>query len=109
VDASSEASLQEASTTIRELFDTVEIPADLKEQILHPTRPCSRQEDGAGRRALERHRGGPSDRQLRRAQDTYLNVESPEELLDKVRKCWSSLYTPRAIYYRVTKGFEHSK
>ena len=35
--------------------------------------------------------------------------DKAEELLDKVRKCWSSLFTPRAIYYRVTKGFEHSK
>jgi len=28
-------------------------------------------------------------------------------LLEKVKKCWSSLFTPRAIYYRVQKGFRH--
>ncbi|GAF88245.1 unnamed protein product, partial [marine sediment metagenome] len=33
-------------------------------------------------------------------QETFLNVHSKEDLLDKVRECWSSLYTPRAIFYR---------
>ncbi len=41
-------------------------------------------------------------------QDTYLNVPNADDLMDKVKKCWSSLFTPRAIAYRVTKNFEHS-
>ncbi len=110
VDASSESSLQEASTKIRELFDTVEIPADLKEQILTSHKAMFK----GKKMGLVAVRSSATAEDLPTAsfagqQDTYLNVESPEELLDKVRKCWSSLYTPRAIYYRVTKGFEHSK
>jgi len=42
-------------------------------------------------------------------QETYLNVKGPEDLLDKVVKCWSSLFTPRAIFYRNEKGFPHEK
>jgi pyruvate,water dikinase len=42
-------------------------------------------------------------------QETYLNVKGPEDLLDKVIKCWSSLFTPRAIFYRNEKGFPHEK
>ncbi|KON31012.1 phosphoenolpyruvate synthase [miscellaneous Crenarchaeota group-1 archaeon SG8-32-3] len=42
-------------------------------------------------------------------QETYLNVKGPDELLEKVVKCWSSLFTPRAIFYRNEKGFEHEK
>ncbi len=42
-------------------------------------------------------------------QETYLNVKGAEDLLDKVRKCWSSLFTPRAIFYRNEKGFPHEK
>ena len=42
-------------------------------------------------------------------QETYLNVKGPEELLEKVIKCWSSLFTPRAIFYRNEKGFPHEK
>ena len=110
VDANSEASLQEASVKIRELFDTVEIPTDLKEQVLASHKAMFK----GKKMGLVAVRSSATAEDLPTAsfagqQDTYLNVESPEELLDKVRKCWSSLYTPRAIYYRVTKGFEHSK
>jgi pyruvate,water dikinase len=42
-------------------------------------------------------------------QETYLNVKGEEDLLDKVVKCWSSLFTPRAIFYRTEKGFAHEK
>jgi pyruvate,water dikinase len=42
-------------------------------------------------------------------QETYLNVKGVNDLLDKVMKCWSSLFTPRAIFYRNEKGFAHEK
>jgi pyruvate,water dikinase len=42
-------------------------------------------------------------------QETYLNVKGPDELLEKVVQCWSSLFTPRAIFYRNEKGFAHEK
>ena len=42
-------------------------------------------------------------------QETYLNVKGSDELLEKVVKCWSSLFTPRAIFYRNEKGFSHEK
>ncbi len=40
-------------------------------------------------------------------QDTYLNVTG-EKLLDRVRQCWASLFTQRAIYYRQEQGFSHA-
>ena len=42
-------------------------------------------------------------------QDTFLDVKGSDDLLDKVVHCWSSLFTPRAIFYRNEKGFEHDK
>lgn len=42
-------------------------------------------------------------------QETYLNVKGVDDLLAKVVKCWSSLFTPRAIFYRNEKGFAHEK
>ncbi|HDI42276.1 MAG TPA: phosphoenolpyruvate synthase, partial [Candidatus Bathyarchaeota archaeon] len=42
-------------------------------------------------------------------QETYLNVKGEEEVLKKVQKCWSSLFTPRAIFYREEKGFKHEE
>ena len=40
-------------------------------------------------------------------QETYLNVRGEDELLEKVRDCFASLFTNRAISYRVDKGFDH--
>lgn len=40
-------------------------------------------------------------------QDTYLNIRGQEELLHHIRKGWASLFTDRAIAYRVKNGFDH--
>lgn len=42
-------------------------------------------------------------------QETFLNVKGDTYLLQKVKECWASLFTARAIYYRQTKGFDHFK
>jgi len=42
-------------------------------------------------------------------QETYLNIRGDASLLVHVRKAWASLFEPRAIYYRETKGFDHFK
>jgi pyruvate,water dikinase len=42
-------------------------------------------------------------------QETFLNIRGPEDLLVACLNCFASLYTDRAISYRSTKGFEHSK
>ena len=42
-------------------------------------------------------------------QETYLNVRGEDHLLEIIRICFSSLFTNRAISYRVDKGFDHSK
>lgn len=40
-------------------------------------------------------------------QETYLNVRGEDALIEKVRECFASLFTNRAISYRVDKGFDH--
>ncbi|OGK10104.1 hypothetical protein A2767_00590 [Candidatus Roizmanbacteria bacterium RIFCSPHIGHO2_01_FULL_35_10] len=42
-------------------------------------------------------------------QETYLNVQGDSRLLVKVKDCWASLFTPRAIYYRHQQGFDNIK
>ncbi|MEO7402357.1 MAG: phosphoenolpyruvate synthase, partial [Burkholderiales bacterium] len=41
--------------------------------------------------------------------DTFLNVAGEEPLFDAVRRCFASLFTDRAIHYRIDKGFDHFK
>jgi len=40
-------------------------------------------------------------------QDTYLNLQGAPEVVDKIKECYASTFTDRAIYYRVKKGFDH--
>ena len=42
-------------------------------------------------------------------QDTYLNVLGPAAILEHVRRCWASLFTERAVTYRLRNGFDHRK
>ncbi|GAA2391607.1 phosphoenolpyruvate synthase [Streptomyces glaucosporus] len=40
-------------------------------------------------------------------QDTYLNVVGPAAVLEHVSRCWASLFTERAVAYRLRKGIDH--
>lgn len=42
-------------------------------------------------------------------QDTYLNVIGKEAILKNISKCWASLFTDRAVTYRIQNGFDHRK
>ncbi|MBB6214247.1 pyruvate,water dikinase [Anaerosolibacter carboniphilus] len=42
-------------------------------------------------------------------QDTYLNIKGKGEVLGHVIKCWASLFTDRAVTYRIQNGFDHRK
>ncbi|MCM3768451.1 phosphoenolpyruvate synthase [Neobacillus niacini] len=40
-------------------------------------------------------------------QDTYLNIIGKEAILLHIKKCWASLFTERAVIYRIKNGFDH--
>ncbi|WP_042457245.1 phosphoenolpyruvate synthase [Neobacillus dielmonensis] len=42
-------------------------------------------------------------------QDTYLNIIGKEAILQHIKKCWASLFTDRAVIYRLQTGFDHRK
>src|SRR5438552_11150773 len=42
-------------------------------------------------------------------QDTYLNVLGPATILQHISRCWASLFTERAVTYRLRNGFDHRK
>ena len=42
-------------------------------------------------------------------QDTYLNIQGQEGILKNVIRCWASLFTDRAVIYRIQNGFDHRK
>jgi len=40
-------------------------------------------------------------------QDSYLNISGKDAILEHIRKCWASLFTDRAVIYRMQNGFDH--
>ncbi len=42
-------------------------------------------------------------------QDTYLNIIGTQEIINHISKCWASLFTERAVTYRIQNGFDHRK
>ncbi|WP_342561000.1 phosphoenolpyruvate synthase [Paenibacillus sp. FSL R7-0345] len=42
-------------------------------------------------------------------QDTYLNIRGAEFILEHISKCWASLFTDRAVIYRIQNGFDHAQ
>ncbi|MFJ7930774.1 phosphoenolpyruvate synthase [Peribacillus sp. NPDC096448] len=42
-------------------------------------------------------------------QDTYLNIKGKVGILQHISKCWASLFTDRAVVYRMQNGFDHRK
>ncbi len=50
-----------------------------------------------------------SDASFAGQQETFLNVAGEANVLKRVQDCWASLFTPRAIFYRQQKNFDHFK
>ncbi len=101
--------LEEASKKIREMIESTPMPKDVEEEIKQAYRKLCEE---AGEEVFVAVRSSATAEDLPGAsfagqQETYLNVRGENEVVEKVKKCWSSLYTPRAIYYRVQKGFRH--
>jgi pyruvate, water dikinase len=95
----------------RELVYSAPLPADLRKQILEAYR-LLQQEYGAGLSLAVRSSATAEDLpdvSFAGAHETYLNIEGDEHLLDACRRCFSSLFTDRAIHYRMDEGFDHFK
>lgn len=103
---------EEASKEIRKIIESVPMPADTADEVRKAYRELSKK-TGSGE-VLVAVRSSATGEDLPDAsfagqQDTFLNVKGEEQLVHYVQKCWSSLYTPRAIFYREEKGFPHEK
>jgi len=108
--ANHEADTSEArSTAIRQLFVDGTIPADLIESIscayANLTQTVGDLPLAVRSSATAEDLPGAS---FAGQQDTYLNVRGKTALLDAVQRCWSSLWTPRALEYRARQGIDPS-
>ncbi len=99
--------ISELSGEIRRLIEGIAIPEDIHEEI---ARHLSRlgEENAYAVRSSATAEDLPTA-SFAGQQDTYLNIIGKEVILKHVSKCWASLYTERAVTYRIQNGFDHRK
>src|SRR5512133_2008699 len=103
-----EADVEEGSAEIRGLFDGGGIPSNVASEIGQAHSELCRDGDLAIPLAV---RSSATAEDLPGAsfagqQETYLNVRGEQDLLRAVKRCWSSLWTPRALAYRSRQGID---
>jgi pyruvate,water dikinase len=93
------ASLETASRTIAELFLRGEIPPEIAGAIANAYASLPGTEPVVAVRSSATAEDLP-EASFAGQQETYLNIEGPDAVLDAVKRCWASLWTARAIGYR---------
>ena len=97
----------ELSGKIRRAIEGIAIPQDINEEI---TLHLSRLDENTAYAV----RSSATAEDLPTAsfagqQDTYLNIIGKKAILEHISKCWASLFTERAVTYRIQNGFDHRK
>jgi pyruvate,water dikinase len=93
----------------REIIYAAKLPDDLKSEIIAAYHQLQEQY-GQGLSLAVRSSATAEDlptASFAGQQDTYLNVHGEETLLDACKRCFASLFTDRAIHYRIDQGFDH--
>ena len=106
VDVDDTEALAAAQERASELILNSPFPDELREEILGAYADLGDGEEFVAVRSSATAEDLP-DASFAGQQETFLNVTA-EGLLERVRECWASLFTQRAIYYRNEQGFAHS-
>ncbi len=105
VDADDSTALADAEARAEELILGTEMPAELREDVLAAYADLDDGEAFVAVRSSATAEDLP-DASFAGQQETFLNVTG-EDLIERVKQCWASLFTRRAIYYRGEQGFAH--
>ena len=111
VDADNVTDLANKAQQARDLVYSAPLPNDLQQEILNAFQQLQQQYPEDLTVAV---RSSATAEDLPTAsfagqQDTYLNIRGGEALLDACKRCFASLFTDRAIHYRLDQGFDHFK
>jgi len=102
--------LQGIGARVRKLIATANMPPELEKEILasykaladkvHEKDPFVAVRSSATAEDLP-------DASFAGQQETYLNIKTGPQVVEKIKECFASLFTDRAIFYRIQKGFDH--
>jgi pyruvate,water dikinase len=111
IDPSNVADLAERGRQARHIVYSSPLPEDLRHEILEAYRVLQ-DEYGRGLSVAVRSSATAEDMptvSFAGQHESFLNVHGDETLLDACRRCFASLFTNRAIHYRIDQGFDHFK
>jgi pyruvate,water dikinase len=111
VDSGDVTDLAKRAQQARDVVYAAALPEDLQQQILFAFAQLQ-QEYGEELTVAVRSSATAEDlptASFAGQQDTYLNIRGGQALLDACKRCFASLFTDRAIHYRLDQGFDHFK
>lgn len=97
----------EISRKIRKIIMEVEIPSDVVKAVAHYLSQFGDEHAYAVRSSATAE--DLPHASFAGQQDTYLNIIGKEDILRHISKCWASLFTDRAVIYRIQNGFDHNQ
>ncbi|MBI2448937.1 phosphoenolpyruvate synthase [Candidatus Pacearchaeota archaeon] len=128
IDVDDTHQLEQSAKHIRELIVKEELPKDLSEEIIESYKSLSVDKNALANASSDALailktsyepvfvavRSSATTEDLAEAsfagqQDTFLNVKGNHELLEAIKRCFASLFTARAVFYRKKKGFKHEQ
>lgn len=99
--------ISNASAKIRMAIERIPVPGDIVEEIAGHLEKFGEKEAYAVRSSATAEDLPAAS--FAGQQDTYLNIIGTEAILKHISKCWASLFTERAVIYRMQNGFDHHK
>ena len=102
--------VQRVGSTIRQMFINGQVPDDLEQEIIASYKKLSQLYTEDELAVAVRSSATAEDlptASFAGQQETYLNIRGVKPLLESCKRCFASLYTDRAIVYRVENRFEH--
>jgi len=99
--------IAELSGEIRRVIEGIAIPQYINEEITHLLSRLDEKNAYAVRSSATAEDLPTAS--FAGQHDTYLNIIGKEAILKHISKCWASLFTERAVTYRIQNGFDHRK
>ena len=100
--------LDACSNAIRELFDQGDVPPEVAGAVARAYGEMPGKTPFVAVRSSATAEDLPG-LSFAGQQETYLNIHGPAEVIDAVQRCWGSLWTPRAIGYRLRHGIDQDQ
>ncbi len=114
LDVNDKKALDETTAKIREMIMNTPMPPEVEEEIRKYYRELAAKLNMEPAKLRVAVRSSATAEDMPEAsfagqQDTYLNVYGEDNVVYYVKRCWASLFTSRAVFYRVAHGIPHEK